>query len=123
MWLMTKHGFYSIVEKQAGEFQIRAREKHDLENLREIAQLDDAQIVETPSNDYACRLIVGKDETMRVLAALLPVPALALRLAFSRLADQVLLSSARVHPKRLEKAGFSFRYEKLESALRHALHR
>lgn len=32
MWLMTKHGFYSIVEKQAGEFQIRAREKRDLEN-------------------------------------------------------------------------------------------
>lgn len=55
--------------------------------------------------------------------ALLPVPALALRLAFSRLADEVLLSSARVHPKRLEKAGFSFRYEKLEGALRRALHR
>ena len=70
MWLMTKHGFYSIVEKQAGEFHVRAREKRDLENLKQIAQLDDAEIVETPHNDYACRIIVGRDEMLRVLAAL-----------------------------------------------------
>ena len=33
MWLMTKHGFYSIVQKQPGEFHIRARVRKDLENL------------------------------------------------------------------------------------------
>ncbi len=70
MWLMTKHGFYSIVEKKDGEYHIRAREKHDLENLKEAAQLSEAQIIETPSNDYACRVIVGKDEMLRVLAVL-----------------------------------------------------
>jgi hypothetical protein len=33
MWLMTKHGFYSIVEKRPGEFHVRARVRQDLENL------------------------------------------------------------------------------------------
>jgi uncharacterized protein (TIGR01777 family) len=46
------------------------------------------------------------------------VPEFALRLAFGDLADDVLLASQRVVPKRLLEAGFRFEYPELEGALR-----
>jgi uncharacterized protein len=53
--------------------------------------------------------------------ALAIAPAPALRLLFGEMSEQVLLSSARVHPARLLAAGFQFRYRLLEPALRNAL--
>jgi uncharacterized protein len=54
--------------------------------------------------------------------AVLPVPPVALRLAFGRqAADEVMLSSTRLAPARLAAAGFRFRYPHLEPALRHLL--
>lgn len=53
----------------------------------------------------------------------LPVPAFALRLAVGQMADEALLSSARVRPRKLEESGFSFRYPHLEAALRFELGR
>jgi len=50
-----------------------------------------------------------------------PIPAFAVRLAFGEMADALLLSSARVEPVELEKAGFAFAHNDLESALRQAL--
>jgi NAD dependent epimerase/dehydratase family enzyme len=50
-----------------------------------------------------------------------PVPAFGARLAFGEMADALLLSSTRVVPERLEKAGYSFRFAELEGALRHVL--
>ena len=55
--------------------------------------------------------------------ALLPVPALALRLLFGEMADGALLASARVTPARLQAAGYGFRFPGLEDALRHLLGR
>jgi uncharacterized protein len=40
--------------------------------------------------------------------AILPVPALALRIAFGDLADEGLLASCRAMPQRLQQAGFAF---------------
>jgi uncharacterized protein (TIGR01777 family) len=54
---------------------------------------------------------------------LLPVPALAVRLALGEMADELLLASTRVEPKRLQATGYSFRHPELESALRHVLGR
>ena len=51
----------------------------------------------------------------------LPVPAFALRLIMGEVADEVLLSSTRVMPTRLQHAGFRFAYPKLEGALHHLL--
>ena len=45
MWLMTKHGFFSIVEKAPGEFHIRSRESGDLKNLIERVPLTDRQVL------------------------------------------------------------------------------
>ena len=49
------------------------------------------------------------------------VPEVVLRLTFGEMAEQALLASARVFPGRLTQAGFSFRYPRLEAALRHLL--
>jgi uncharacterized protein (TIGR01777 family) len=53
--------------------------------------------------------------------ARLTVPPFALRLAFGDMADEALLSSARVVPQRLLTSGYSFSYPDLERALRHLL--
>lgn len=49
------------------------------------------------------------------------MPAFAARLAFGEMADEMLLVSQRVMPKKLQTAGFQFQYSDLESALRHYL--
>jgi uncharacterized protein (TIGR01777 family) len=55
--------------------------------------------------------------------AVVPVPALALRLAFGRMADDTILASQRVLPKKLAGAGFEFRHPRLDEALRFELRR
>jgi hypothetical protein len=49
--------------------------------------------------------------------AIFPVPALALKLAFGQMANEALLASARVHPRRLLGVGFRFLHSTIESAL------
>lgn len=50
-----------------------------------------------------------------------PVPAFALRLIFGEMADELLLSGARLEPQRLLATRFQFRYPRLEGALRAVL--
>jgi uncharacterized protein (TIGR01777 family) len=52
---------------------------------------------------------------------LLPAPAFALRLMMGQMADEALLASARVMPKRLLEAGFRFTQPNVEGALAFAL--
>lgn len=52
---------------------------------------------------------------------LFPMPAFAARLAFGEMADEMLLSGARVEPGALTAARFEWRYPQLEPALRHLL--
>lgn len=49
------------------------------------------------------------------------VPAFAARLAFGEMADEMLLTSQRVIPKKLKDAGFKFQDEQLEPTLRRLL--
>jgi hypothetical protein len=51
----------------------------------------------------------------------LAMPAFAARLAFGEMADEMLLVSQRVIPKRLADAGYEFQQPELEGALRHHL--
>lgn len=51
----------------------------------------------------------------------LPAPAFALRLVLGEMADALLLSSARVVPRRLSELGFAWRVPELGAALRYAL--
>jgi uncharacterized protein (TIGR01777 family) len=70
---------------------------------------------------------VTNAEFTRILGAalhrptLLPVPAVALRLAFGRMADEAILASTRVLPAALTRAGYRFRHATLEAALAHVL--
>ena len=70
MWLMTKHGFYSIVERKPGEFHIRSREHNDLQNLVDRVPLPGVKIFDTPEADYAARIVTDQ-ETVRTVTAFL----------------------------------------------------
>ena len=48
----------------------------------------------------------------------LAMPAFAARLAFGEMADEMLLVSQKVIPKRLSQAGFQFQYPALEAAMK-----
>lgn len=67
---------------------------------------------------------VRNEEFTKVLASVLrrpaffPVPALALYLAFGKMAaDELLLSSQRVEPGKLASSGYTFRFRELRAAL------
>jgi len=55
--------------------------------------------------------------------ALLPVPALAVKLNFAEMGREALLASARVRPARLAECGFEFLFPKLDEAFNHLLTR
>ncbi|MFQ5732240.1 MAG: TIGR01777 family oxidoreductase [Planctomycetaceae bacterium] len=55
--------------------------------------------------------------------ALFPLPGFAARLMLGEMADDLLLGSARVSPKRLQETGYEFRFPELEGALRYVLGR
>ena len=50
-----------------------------------------------------------------------PVPGFMARLALGQMADDLLLTSARVMPNRLSETGYQFQYPSLEPALKHLL--
>jgi uncharacterized protein (TIGR01777 family) len=52
-----------------------------------------------------------------------PLPGFMARILLGEMADALLLSSQRVQPAKLNAGGFNFRYQTLESSLRHILNR
>ncbi len=81
-----------------------------------------------PVNTVAARPVTNAEFTAtlgRVLhrPAIAPLPAFAARLALGEMAEALLLSSARVVPRRLEESGYRFRHPELEGALRALLGR
>jgi uncharacterized protein len=94
--------------------------------VRGLRFLMDKTSVEGPVNFVAPNPVTNADFT-KTLGALLarptvfPIPAFAARLAFGEMADALLLSSAKVEPKRLVEKGFRFEYADLNSALKHSL--
>jgi uncharacterized protein (TIGR01777 family) len=55
--------------------------------------------------------------------AVVHVPAFAPRLVLGEFADEMLFTSMRVHPARLQATGYRFQFPELEPALRHTLGR
>ena len=81
-----------------------------------------------PVNVVAPEPVTNREFTKtlgRVLGrpTILPMPAVAARLAFGEMADEILLSGARVEPQALAAAGFKFQQPRLEPALRQMLGR
>jgi uncharacterized protein (TIGR01777 family) len=81
-----------------------------------------------PVNVVSPRPVTSREQARalgRVLGrpAALPAPAFALRAAMGELADEALLASARVVPKKLLECGLEPQYPDLDAALRHLLGR
>ena len=91
---------------------------HALEN-------DDLQ---GPVNAVAPQPVTNAEFTRRLGRVLrrpvvFPFPAFVARLVFGELADALLLSGARVLPRRAQESGYEFQFPELEPALRHVLQR
>jgi uncharacterized protein (TIGR01777 family) len=83
-------------------------------------------VLRGPVNATAPNLVTNREFTKtlgRVLGrpTIFPMPAFAARLAFGEMADELLLSSGRVLPAKLQAAGYKFQFPDLEPALRHVL--
>jgi uncharacterized protein (TIGR01777 family) len=81
-----------------------------------------------PVNAVAPNPVTNREFTKtlgRVLRrpTIFPVPAPVARLALGEMADELLLASTRVVPRRLQETGYAFRFSDLELALRHVLGR
>ena len=82
--------------------------------------------LEGPINVVAPNTVTNRQFTkilshVLVRPAVIPLPAFAARLAFGEMADQLLLSSQRVEPRRLKESGYEFWHPDLEAALRSLL--
>ena len=74
MWLATKFGFDSIVQKQAAsdgspDFHVRARIRTDLENILAATGLC-REIHEWPDADYRYRVLLDKEELAQLMTVL-----------------------------------------------------
>lgn len=52
---------------------------------------------------------------------ILPIPEFAIKLMFGEMGETLLLQGTRAVPKRLEEAGYKFKYTNLEEAMKHVL--
>ncbi len=73
MWIMTEIGFFSVVAKPgdaaANRPTLRARHRHDLENLREH-YLPELEIIDGGGTDYPCRARVDRTQWADTLVKL-----------------------------------------------------
>ncbi len=93
-----------------------------------IAHVINTETIEGPVNMVAPNPVTNYEFTKtlgRVLGrpTIFPVPAFAARLAFGEMADELLLSSARISCAKLLASGYQFKFSKLEDALKYLLNR
>jgi len=94
--------------------------------IRAIHHVLDAESLRGPVNVVSPHPVTNREFTKilgRTLGrpALMPVPAVALRLLLGELADEALLASARILPSKLSASGYPFALPDLEGALRRLL--
>ena len=91
-----------------------------------ISHLISCQEISGPVN-FVSPQPLSQEEFSHVLAktlsrpAFFPLPAFMARLLLGELAEELLLSGARVIPKKLKESGYSFKFPSLAEALRHLL--
>jgi hypothetical protein len=84
MWLLIPEGFYSIVQKPGdADLCARARDRGDLDRLRETYMPGLGATKETPGRDYRYRAWISKDALGDGLATM------AQRLAYSNFKSEV----------------------------------
>jgi len=90
--------------------------------LAAVRQIADDLSLNGPVNMTAPNPVTSADFTKTLAKtlkrpAVLPLPAFAAKLVFGEFAEEGLLASARVEPKKLLESGFKFRYSELGAAL------
>ena len=70
MWLCTKLGFFSIVQKDADIFHIRARCREDLEQLSTAAGIG-TPVSSFPGSDYQWRILCPAADLPRFMQAII----------------------------------------------------
>jgi hypothetical protein len=84
MWLLIPEGFYSIVQKPGdADLCVRARDRSDLDRLRERFMPGLGPTAETPGSDYRYRAWISQDGLADGLATI------AHRLAYSNFKSEV----------------------------------
>jgi uncharacterized protein (TIGR01777 family) len=83
-------------------------------------------LLQGPVNLVAPKAVTNAEFTKTLASvlsrpAIFPMPAFAARLAFGQMADEMLLASQRVEPKRLIASGYPFRFRDLRSSLKEIL--
>lgn len=69
MWLMTKHGLYSVIEDEDPAYlRIRARRKQDLDNLASLVTFK-TEVLESDAADYKYSIVMKRGSARRLLAA------------------------------------------------------
>ena len=99
---------------------------HADDAARAIGQILEDDCYTGPTNLVAPKPVTNHDFTKtlgRVLRrpTLLPIPSLLARIAFGKVADELLMASTRVRPDRLLEFGFESQFPDLEAALRNLL--
>lgn len=94
MWICVKSGFFSIVKKGgAGEYQIRARVKKDLQNLVKLCNwqgTEAGQIRTTSNSDYSFRIIINKEGLLALMErAVLDIDYPNFKDAIKNIPDQI----------------------------------
>ena len=86
MWLFTKTGFYSIVEKpeDAPRLTIRARDRGDLVRLKKRYLPEMSKIVELEVSDYQFRAFAPRQAVARAMSRI------ASEINYSNFKDEVL---------------------------------
>ena len=85
-----------------------------------------SDLLHGPVNMVAPRPLTNAEFTKTLASllsrpAILPVPALAVKLAFGEMGETVLLGSQRVEPTQLVMSGYPFRFSTLQASLEHIL--
>ena len=70
MWICSKFGFFSVVQKAPGEFHVRARCRQDLMNLKREARLRNLKVHRSEPADYRFRIIASRGQWEALSAAL-----------------------------------------------------
>ena len=71
MWLLIPEGFYSIVHKpEEDDLCVRARDRGDLDRLREVYMPGLGPTTETPGHDYRYRAWISREALSDGLTAI-----------------------------------------------------
>ncbi|MHC4958955.1 MAG: TIGR01777 family oxidoreductase [Planctomycetota bacterium] len=86
----------------------------------------ETESLEGPVNACAPNPVTNREFTnamsnVLVRPAILPMPAIAAKLAFGEMANELLLSGQRCDPERLRQTGFRFKHTDVREALTHLL--